>query len=42
MKVNPEIAINIEHEDVELGQVEGLSLAAENLMAAARAIPSSA
>jgi sugar phosphate isomerase/epimerase len=42
MKVNPEIAVNIEHEDVELGQVEGLSLAAENLMAAVRAIPSSA
>jgi sugar phosphate isomerase/epimerase len=42
MKVNREIAVNIEHEDVELGQVEGLSLAAENLMAAAKAVLSSA
>ncbi|MBJ7599097.1 MAG: sugar phosphate isomerase [Candidatus Nephthysia bennettiae] len=41
LKVNPEIAVNIEHEDVELGQVEGLSLAADNLKAAAGAIPSS-
>jgi len=37
MKVNPEIAVNIEHEDVELGQLEGLSFAAENLRAAGRA-----
>jgi sugar phosphate isomerase/epimerase len=41
-KVNPEIAVNIEHEDVELGQVEGLSFAAENLVAAAKAIQSAA
>jgi sugar phosphate isomerase/epimerase len=40
ISVNPEIAVNIEHEDVELGQVEGLSFAAENLLAAAKAIPS--
>jgi sugar phosphate isomerase/epimerase len=29
--VNPTIAVNIEHEDGELGQVEGLGLAASNL-----------
>jgi sugar phosphate isomerase/epimerase len=38
-KVNPDIAVNIEHEDVELGQVEGLSFAAEKLLAAAEAMP---
>jgi sugar phosphate isomerase/epimerase len=39
MKVDPEIAVNIEHEDLELGQLEGLSFAAEKLRAAARALP---
>jgi sugar phosphate isomerase/epimerase len=34
-KVNPDIAVNIEHEDTELGQLEGLSLAAKNLAEAA-------
>lgn len=34
-KVNPEIAVNIEHEDAELGQVEGLTVAAAALRAAA-------
>jgi hypothetical protein len=29
------MAVNIEHEDCELGQLEGLRLAAENLAAAA-------
>jgi sugar phosphate isomerase/epimerase len=33
--VDPGIAVNIEHEDAELDQVEGLRLAAENLRAAA-------
>ena len=32
--VDPEMAVNIEHEDAELDQVEGLRLAAENLIAA--------
>ncbi|HEX9354200.1 MAG TPA: hypothetical protein VF933_10355 [Streptosporangiaceae bacterium] len=35
-KVRPDIAVNIEHEDTELGQLEGLSLAAANLIEAAR------
>ncbi len=35
--VDPGIAVNIEHEDAELGQIEGLRLAAENLKAAAAA-----
>jgi sugar phosphate isomerase/epimerase len=35
--VDPDMAVNIEHEDASLGQVEGLSLAASNLLAAARA-----
>lgn len=34
-KATPGIAVNIEHEDTELGQLEGLSLAAGNLIAAA-------
>jgi sugar phosphate isomerase/epimerase len=33
--VDPEMAVNIEHEDTELDQIEGLRLAAENLKAAA-------
>ncbi|GAA3952979.1 hypothetical protein [Actinoplanes auranticolor] len=36
--VDADMAVNIEHEDQEFGQVEGLRLAAENLLdAAARA-----
>ena len=35
--VDPDIAVNIEHEDTELDQIEGLRLAAENLKAAAAA-----
>jgi sugar phosphate isomerase/epimerase len=34
--VDPEMAVNIEHEDQEFDQVEGLRMAAENLLAAAR------
>jgi sugar phosphate isomerase/epimerase len=34
-KVDPDIAVNIEHEDATFGQVEGLRYAAENLLAAA-------
>jgi sugar phosphate isomerase/epimerase len=36
--VDPDIAVNIEHEDQELDQIEGLRLAAENLKAAAVAL----
>jgi sugar phosphate isomerase/epimerase len=35
--IDPGIAVNIEHEDAELDQLEGLRLAAENLTAAAQA-----
>jgi len=35
--VDPDIAVNIEHEDTELDQLEGLRLAAENLLAAGAA-----
>jgi sugar phosphate isomerase/epimerase len=35
--VDPGMAVNIEHEDAELDQIEGLRLAAENLRAAAAA-----
>jgi sugar phosphate isomerase/epimerase len=35
--VDPDMAVNIEHEDTELDQVEGLRLAAQNLNAAASA-----
>jgi sugar phosphate isomerase/epimerase len=35
-KVDPDMAVNIEHEDTELDQVEGLRLAAENLLEAGR------
>jgi sugar phosphate isomerase/epimerase len=35
-KVDPDIAVNIEHEDAELGHLEGLQAAAETLLAAAR------
>ena len=33
-RVDPDMAVNIEHEDVELGQLEGLQVAAETLKAA--------
>jgi hypothetical protein len=33
--VNPRLPVNIEHEDASLGQIEGLTYAAENLIAAA-------
>jgi sugar phosphate isomerase/epimerase len=36
--VDPDMAVNIEHEDQELDQIEGLRLAAENLKAAAAAL----
>lgn len=36
-KVAPDVTINIEHEDAEMGQIEGLELAARNLAAAAAA-----
>jgi sugar phosphate isomerase/epimerase len=32
--VDPDMAVNIEHEDTELDQIGGLRLAAENLIAA--------
>ena len=34
-EADPDMAVNIEHEDAELDQVEGLRLAAGNLLAAA-------
>lgn len=34
--VDPDMAVNIEHEDMEFDQVEGLRMAAENLLTAAR------
>lgn len=34
-RVDPDMAVNIEHEDQELGQLEGLGLAARTLLAAA-------
>jgi sugar phosphate isomerase/epimerase len=34
--VDPDMAVNIEHEDTELDQIEGLRLAAENLIAAGK------
>ena len=34
--VDPDIAVNIEHEDQKFDQIDGLRLAAENLLAAAR------
>jgi sugar phosphate isomerase/epimerase len=35
-KIDPDMAVNIEHEDRELDQLEGLRLAAQTLLAAAR------
>ena len=37
-QVDPNMAVNIEHEDVELGQIEGLQKAAETLKAANSAL----
>jgi sugar phosphate isomerase/epimerase len=34
-KVNPQLPVNIEHEDASFGQIEGLKFAADNLIAAA-------
>ena len=34
-RVDPDMAVNIEHEDQSLDQIEGLRLAAGNLLAAA-------
>ena len=34
-KVDPEMPVNIEHEDATFGQIEGLKFAADNLLAAA-------
>ena len=36
-EINPDIAVNIEHEDADYSRVDGLALAAENLRAAAKA-----
>ncbi len=35
-EVDPEMNVNIEHEDAEYGNVEGLRISAKNLLAAAR------
>jgi sugar phosphate isomerase/epimerase len=37
-RVDPDMAVNIEHEDVELGQLEGLRVAADTLKAANSAV----
>jgi sugar phosphate isomerase/epimerase len=34
-KVDPDMPVNIEHEDATFGQIEGLKYAADNLLAAA-------
>jgi len=34
-EIDPDMAVNIEHEDADYGRLEGLALAAENLRAAA-------
>lgn len=39
-QVDPDMAVSIEHEDTELGQLEGLQVAASTLLAAARRIDS--
>jgi len=38
-RVDPGMAVNIEHEDTELGQLEGLEVAAETLRTASRLAP---
>jgi sugar phosphate isomerase/epimerase len=40
-EVDPEMMVNIEHEDVELGRVEGIAVAAEVLIAADAALQKS-
>jgi len=40
-EVDPEMMVNIEHEDVELGRVEGIAVAAEVLLAADAALQES-
>jgi sugar phosphate isomerase/epimerase len=40
-EVDPEMLVNIEHEDVELGRIEGLEVAAEVLLAADTALRNS-
>lgn len=37
-RVDPDMAVNIEHEDTELGQLEGLRVAAETLLTASRLV----
>lgn len=37
-QANPDMNVNIEHEDAELGNVEGLEISARNLLAAAAAL----
>lgn len=37
--VDPDMAVNIEHEDAELGQIEGLGFAASTLLEAASSAP---
>jgi sugar phosphate isomerase/epimerase len=37
-EVDPDMAVNIEHEDADYGRLEGLALAAENLHTAATKI----
>jgi sugar phosphate isomerase/epimerase len=37
-KVDPDMAVNIEHEDTELGVLEGLEVAADSLLSAKRAM----
>jgi sugar phosphate isomerase/epimerase len=37
-KIDPDMAVNIEHEDAELGQLEGLEFAAATLLDASRAV----
>jgi sugar phosphate isomerase/epimerase len=39
-KVDPDMAVNIEHEDTELGVLEGLEVAADSLLSAQRAMGS--
>ena len=39
-EVDPDMLINIEHEDVELGRIEGLEVAAAVLLAADAALTS--
>jgi sugar phosphate isomerase/epimerase len=36
-EIDPDMAVNIEHEDASYSRLDGLALAAENLQAAAKA-----